>query len=226
MLLDYALGDKVVGNVPEEAFRNADEQFTKEFFSYLGSKAFEFDHGSTPEFKQDYEYNVGDVVLYKSDLYVCTEHVLPQQDEVPGIGSKYWQLLGNPQVLVEDFTDENTDKEVVLDFSEYSSFFFKIKKNLRVRIPASEAMRKDGCYDLYISHGSNVNITFNAKFENKFIVSNKPSVEHVKIFVKGSKTYLIQEMNSLGNILGDLVAYLESAGYAKKTDVHKIIKGA
>ena len=217
--MNYALGDKVVGTVDEEEFRNANPLYAKEFFSFLGKKAFAFDHGSHNEFNPEFEYNVGDVVLYKKELYVCTSYVLPQQGEVPCIGSKYWQLLGNQQTQIEEL-----DGEITLDFKEYSSFFFKIKNKLMVRIPVQESMRKDGCYDLYISHGSNCNISFNCSFENKFVVSNKSGVEHIKIFVKGSKTYLIQETMSLGNILGDLIAYLESAGYAKKTDVHEIIK--
>lgn len=218
------LGDKVVGDVPTEEFRNANPMYSKEFFSYLGKKADAFEHGSTPEFNPEFEYDIGDVVRYKTDVFICTAKVLPQQNEVPYIGSEFWQLFGDQQAFIKDFTDENTDKEITLNFREYNSFFIKIKKNLRVRVPVQESMRKDGCYDLYISHGSNCNISFNANFENKFVAAPKANVEHIKIFVKGSKTYLIQETMSLGNILGDLVTYLESAGYAKKRDVYEIIK--
>ena len=221
--MNYALGDKVVGTVDEEEFRSANPLYAKEFFSFLGKKAFAFDHGSHNEFNPEFEYNVGDVVLYKKELYVCTSRVLPQQKEFPCIGSKYWQLLGVPQVFCADYSDQEGYIEVTPNFREYSSFFIKVKNDLKVRIPASENMRRDGCYDLFISHPG-VKISFNYKFEGSFIPSRVASVEHIKVFISGGKTYLVQEVTSLGNIIGSLQAYLESSGYCKKKDVYDIIK--
>lgn len=217
------LGEKVVGEVPEEEFAKANLDYSREFFSYLGEKVFKGEHGSTPEWREDFEYNVGDVVLYKLDLYVCSSRVLPQQKELPCIGSKYWQLLGVPQVFCADYSDQEGYIEVTPNFREYSSFFIKVKNDLKVRIPASENMRRDGCYDLFISHPG-VKISFNYKFEGSFIPSRVASVEHIKVFISGGKTYLVQEVTSLGNIIGSLQAYLESSGYCKKKDVYNIIK--
>lgn len=224
--IDYALGDKVVGEVPQEDFRNANPEYSKEFFSYIGEKIFEYDHGSTPVYNPLFEYKSGDVVQYKGYIYRCTARVvLPQQNEEPAVGSKFWQRIDTDQVLVKDYTDENGKVEFIPDFSEYRCFFLKIKNDLNVRIPVSDEMRLDGIYDLYISHvGNRSKIKFNKAFEGKFLQSQLKGVEHIKIIVDGTKTYLFQEVTSIGNIIGDLVAYLESAGYAKLTDVFKILK--
>lgn len=223
-MLEYALGDKVIGDVPEEEFRNANPLYSKEFFSYLGQKVFENDHGTTPEFNPKYEYNKGDVVQYKGYIYYCTNIVLPQQEEVPEVGSKYWQRMNTDQILVKDYTDENGDHEFIPDFTEYKCFFLKIKSPLNVRIPVSQEMRQDGIYDLYISHvGNKSKIRFNKEFEGKFVQSQVKGVEHIKVIVKDTKTYLFQEVTSLGNIIGDLTTFLESSGYVKATDVYKII---
>jgi hypothetical protein len=215
------LGDKVIGEAPLEEFRNANPLYSKELFAYLGKRADAFDHGSTPEFNPDFEYDIGDIIQYKGRIYRVTQKVLPQMLETPKVGSKYFQRFDADQV----YTEETEKDEVILDFTEYSTFFFKIHKNLLVKIPVSESLREDGRYDLYISHvGSRSKITFDHEFEGKFIQSVKAGVEHITIIVNGDKTYLFQEIMSLGNIIGALDTYLESAGYKRFSDIKKLLK--
>ena len=214
------LGDKVIGEAPLEEFRNANPLYSKELFAYLGKRADAFDHGSTPEFNPEFEYDIGDIIQYKGRIYRVTQKVLPQMLETPKVGSKYFQRFDADQVFSEEL-----DGDITLDLTEYNTFFFKIRKDTIIHIPQSESLREDGKYDIYVSHiGSKSRITFDHEFEGKFVQSSRPNVEHIVVLVSGEKTYLFQEIMSLGNIIGSLDTYLESAGYKRFSDIKKLLK--
>lgn len=220
--MDHAICDKVVERpLTSEELRNYSADNLDQYLKILGEKAFAFDHGTTAEFNPNFEYDVGAIIQYKGKIYRVTEKVLPQLQETPSIGSKYFQRFDADQ----SYTEELEKDEVILDFTEYSTFFFKINKNVTIKVPESESLREDGKYDVYISHiGSKSRIAFDHEFEGKFVQSSRPNVEHVVILVQGDKTYLFQEIMSLGNILGALDTYLDSAGYKRFSDIKKLLK--
>lgn len=217
----HAICDKVTDKkLTAEELRNYNADNLDQYLKILGEKAFNFDHGKTAEFNPEYEYDIGDIIQYKGKIYRVTEKALPQLCEVPKIGSKYFQRFDANQVCTKELFED----DVILDLTEFSTFFFKVHKNVTIRIPESTSMREDGKYDIYVSHvGSKSRITFDHEFEGKFIQASRPNVEHIVVVISGDKTYLFQEIMSLGNILGALDTYLSTSGYKKFSELKKLL---